>query len=204
MNEFSAARKVAILIYDQVEILDFTGPYEAFIVGSNMGRDFYVYTVAEKEEPVRALGGLNVLPDYSIHTCPPPHILIVPGGWGVRSLLQHETLIPWIQQTAAQAEHVLSICSGALLLAAAQLLDNCLVTTHHHVIPDLMGMVPESCALVENVRFVDNGHLLMSAGVSAGIDLSLYVIGKLYGDDRRKEAASLMEYPYGSAHIPSS
>ncbi|MCM3629630.1 DJ-1/PfpI family protein [Paenibacillus glycanilyticus] len=196
MEKAQRKRNVAILIYDNVEVLDFTGPFEVFISGSNRGQDFHVFTVAEHNRPVLALGGLSINPAYTIHDCPTPDIGLVPGGWGSRQEMHNKALTDWIRKCADEAELLLSVCTGALLLAKARVLEGLKLTTYHLAIEELRQVMPESAEIVENVRYVDNGKIILSAGISAGIDMSLYVLGRLYGEERARHAAWLMEYDW--------
>jgi len=196
MNSAIRPKNVAILIYENVEILDFTGPYEVFLVGSNRGNDFSVYTVAEEKRPVHALGNLSINPTYSIDKCPSPDILIIPGGWGSRKEMHNRNLTNWINETSNEAELVLSVCTGALLLAKANLLEGLRLTTNQNALNELKEVAPTSAVIVENARYIDNGKIILSAGVSAGIDMSLYVVEKLLGNERALQAANLMEYDW--------
>ncbi|MGQ4668052.1 DJ-1/PfpI family protein [Metabacillus halosaccharovorans] len=189
-------KNVAILIYEYVEILDFAGPYEVFLVGSNRGHDFSVYTVAEEKRPVHALGNLSINSTYSIHNCPTPDILIIPGGWGSRKEMHNRNLTNWINEKSNEAELVLSVCTGALLLAKANLLEGLRLTTNQNALNELKEVAPTSAVIVENARYIDNGKIILSAGVSAGIDMSLYVVEKLLGNERAIQAANLMEYDW--------
>ncbi|MCR8643290.1 DJ-1/PfpI family protein [Paenibacillus sp. N1-5-1-14] len=190
------ARNVAILIYDNVEPLDFVGPFEVFISSSNYGKDFNVYTVAEKDEPVSAIGGLSINPSYTIHTCPKPDILVVPGGWGSRTAMLNENLTNWIREASDEVEVLLSVCTGALILAKANLLDGLKVTTNRSAINTLQELIPVSTEIIPDARYVDNGKIVLSAGVSAGMDAALYVVSRLLGEDRAVHAATLMEYDW--------
>ncbi|HEX6291644.1 MAG TPA: DJ-1/PfpI family protein [Herpetosiphonaceae bacterium] len=191
----SQPRNVAILIFDEVEVLDFCGPFEVFAVTgrSREAAPFNVYTVAERLEPVLARNGLSINPRYSIADCPQPDLLIVPGGLGARREMYNPALIEWIRQRAAPAELVLSVCTGALLLAKARLLDNLTATTHHVAFDLLREAAPET-EVREDQRFVDNGKVITSAGISAGIDMSLHVVARLLGRDAAQETARQMEY----------
>src|ERR1044072_5582970 len=163
-------RNVAILIFDDVEVLDFCGPFEVFSV-TGRARDqksFEVYTVAEKAEPVLAFNGLSINPRYTLAECPPFDILIVPGGLGTRREIKNQVLIDWIKERAARAELVMSVCTGSLLLAKAGLLDGLAATTHHLAM-DLLREVAPRTEVQPEKRFVDNGRVLASAGISAGI-----------------------------------
>lgn len=196
MENVKKAKNVAILLYDNVEILDFTGPYEVFLVGSNRGKDFTVYTVAEEMNPVNALGNLSINPNYTIVNCPTPDILIIPGGWGSRKEMHNQKITNWINKISNEAELVLSVCTGALLLAKANLLDGLQLTTNKNAIEELREVAPKSAIILKNSRFIDNGKIILSAGVSAGIDMSLYVIRRLLGKERAIQAANLMEYDW--------
>ena len=190
-------RNVAILIFDDVEVLDFCGPFEVFSVTgrSRNQKAFEVYTVAEKAEPVLAFNGLSVNPRYTLTECPPFDILIVPGGFGTRREINNPVLIDWIKERGAKAELVMSVCTGSLLLAKAGLLDGLAATTHHLAM-DLLREVAPRTEVQPEKRFVDNGRVLASAGISAGIDLSFHVVAKLLGEETAAETAWRMEYDW--------
>lgn len=189
------SRTVAILIFDDVEVLDFCGPFEVFgVTGSRTDPPaFKVYTVAEKPGPILARNGLSVNPSYTLADCPPPDILLVPGGIGTRREMHNPILQDWIRQCARSAEAVLSVCTGALLLATSGLLEGLAATTHHSAF-DLLRQVAPNTTIYPDKRFVDNGHIILSAGISAGIDMSLYVVSKLLGEAVARDTAEQMEY----------
>lgn len=191
----SQPRNVAILIFDEVEVLDFCGPFEVFGVTGRSQEDapFNVYTVAESMEPVLARNGLSVNPRYTIADCPPPDLLVIPGGFGARKQMHNPVVIEWIKRCAGPAELVLSVCTGALLLANAGLLDGLAATTHHGAFDLLRAAAPRT-EVREGERFVDNGKLITSAGISAGIDMSLHVVARLLGEEVARETAERMEY----------
>ncbi|WP_063795691.1 GNAT family N-acetyltransferase [Paenibacillus sp. Soil750] len=188
------ARNVAVLIYEKVDLLDTAGPFDVFGVSSNWGKDFKVYTVGEKQSPVNTVSGLTIQPKYSFDNCPLPDILIVPGGLGSRTEMNNATITSWINQTAASAEIVLSVCTGALLLAKANILDGLRVTTNRNAFDLLREIAPPSAEIVEDVRYVDNGKIVMSAGVTAGFDAVLYVVARLFGEKRALATAAKIEY----------
>lgn len=190
-----AMRNVAILIFDEVEVLDFCGPFEVFSVTGRRDNTnpFEVYTVAEKDSPVLARNQLSVNPRYTIDNCPKPDILLVPGGFGTRREMHNQTLIDWIKKTATDCELILSVCTGSLLLAKAGLLEGLSATTHFGAI-DLLREVAPNTTVQPDKRFIDNGQVIVSAGVSAGIDMSFYVVGKLLGKDVARETARYIEY----------
>lgn len=195
MSNEKASRNVAILIFENVEILDFTGPYEVFITASNRGKDFNVYTVAEKQQPIITLGNLSINPAFSFENCPTPAIVIIPGGWGTRKEMKNESILNWIKQVSIDAELVLSVCTGALILAKTNLIDGLKLTTNRLAFNELKEVAPKSSELLD-ARYVDNGKFIFSAGVSAGIDMSLYVVERLLGKERAIQTATLMEYDW--------
>ena len=189
-------RNVAILMFDDVEVLDFAGPFEVFSVTSELNksnRPFAVSTVAEHPSAINARNGLSINPDCTIFNCPPPDILIVPGGLGTRKLIDNLAVINWIKDCAQTVELVLSVCTGSLLLAKAGLLEGLAATTHHRAL-DLLRELAPNTNIIENQRFVDNGKIITSGGIAAGIDMSLYVVSKLLGTAQAEQTAEHMEY----------
>jgi transcriptional regulator GlxA family with amidase domain len=188
-------KNVAILIFPEVEVLDFAGPFEVFAVTDELrGHDtFHTFTVAVSPGPVRARNGLTVVPDFTLGDCPEPHLLIVPGGFGTRALLVQPPVLEWVRARARSAELVMSVCSGALVLARAGLLDGLRVTTHHELLGLLAELAP-AATVDASRRFHDNGRILTAAGISAGIDCSLHVVGRLLGDAAVTATAEYMEY----------
>jgi transcriptional regulator GlxA family with amidase domain len=185
----------AILIFDDVEVLDFAGPFEVFSVTNELSgySILDVYTVAREKTPVTARNGLSVNPDYSIDEVPQADILIIPGGSGTRPLLQQHDVLSWISYSAHCADKVLSVCTGALLLAKVGLLDGMKSTTHGSAFETLAEIAPTT-EIIRDARFVDNGKVITSAGISAGIDMSLYVIEMLFGKETAQNTAAYMEY----------
>src|SRR5262249_12846074 len=142
----SRTRTLAILVFEDVEVLDFCGPFEVFSIANRFTDPpaFNVLTVAEKPGPVLTRCGLSVNPHHRLADCPPPHVLLVPGGQGTGKEMHNPTLIDWIRQASEQAELVLSVCTGALLLAKAGLLDGLEATTHHGAIELLRQSAPNT------------------------------------------------------------
>jgi transcriptional regulator GlxA family with amidase domain len=138
---------------------------------------------------------MTVVPDLTLEQSPQFSILIVPGGPGARRELLNERLLAWLRQQAAGAELILSVCTGALLLAKANLVKGLKLTTHHLAIEELRALAPKE-KILQGERYIDNGKVILSAGVSAGIDMSLYTVGKLLGVSAAQEVARRMEYPY--------
>ena len=201
---------VGILIFDDVEVLDFAGPFEVFsrtrtVAGADSRRTedsapFEVFTVARTRETIAAIGGLKVTPAYAWSDAPAIDILVVPGGFGTRALLQDEPTLAWIRETAARSKHVTSVCTGALLLAKLGLLQNRRATTHWAGL-DLLATIDPTIRVQRKARVVHDG-VFTSAGVSAGIDMSFAVVEHLCGREVALETAHYIEYPWGKHDVP--
>lgn len=190
------AKNVAVLMYDGVDTLDLAGPFDVFAVASNWGQDFNVYTVALDKKEYRSVSGITLVPTYSVEDYPAPDIFVVPGGWGARTEMNNRTLTERIRSISEQTELTLSVCTGALLLAKAGLLDGLSVTTNRRAMDLLREAAPPTARIVEDVRYVDNGRIILSAGVTAGIDAALYVVERLFGEERALDTASKLEYQW--------
>ncbi|RYC70497.1 DJ-1/PfpI family protein [Spirosoma sordidisoli] len=198
-------RNVAILLFNEIEVLDFAGPFEVFGVADRKAdpKPFQVYTVAERG-PVYARNGLSINPSYLLNDHPKPDLLIIPGGggyqtdgtpFGTRREVDNPAVVNWIRRQAARAELVLSVCTGSLLLAKAGLLDGLSATTHYLALDSLAQLSPTTTVQPAD-RWVDTGRIITSAGISAGIDMSLYVVGRLLGKDVADETARYMQYDH--------
>lgn len=196
-------KSVAIVLFDQVEVLDFAGPFEVFSITGRrqLGEPFEVFTVAETS-PIAARNRLMVTPTYTFGDCPPSDLILVPGGggyhpdgtpFGSRKEMNNPIMLDWVRQRAQQAELVLSVCTGALILGKVSLLDNLEATTHFLAMDALQSVSP-AIRVAPDKRWTDNGRVITSAGVSAGIDMSLHVVARLQGDDVAAEAARYMQY----------
>lgn len=187
-------RNVAIVLYEGVELLDFSGPGEVFAAAQTIEGSpaFNVYTVAASTEPLISQGFLTVKPQYSFSDAPKPDIVVFPGG-NIENLAKNEKGMTWAKTVSAEVEIAMSVCNGAFFLAQAKLLDNKKITTHWAQIRNLRKQVPTATVL-ENVRFVDNGQVITTAGVSAGIDGALHVVERLFGTPAAKLTAKYMEY----------
>ena len=184
---------LGMLLFDEVEVLDFCGPFEVFSVTTLAGsKPIKVITVAETER-VQARNGLSVNVDFQLDTAPKIDILLIPGGQGTRTEISNTKLIEWIFSRSQEAEMVLSVCTGALLLAKAELLDGLKACTHHKGVDLLRNLAPD-CEICLDRRFVDNGKFTLSAGISAGIDMSFYIVQRLFGKEVASETARYMEY----------
>lgn len=190
---------VAIFIFDDVEILDFAGPFEVFAVTDELAGQslFSTYTVAELPGAVRARNGLRVVPNHTFESAPVPDIIVIPGGFGTRPLLNRPLVIEWVRRQARQAQSTVSVCTGALLLAKAGLLDGLQVTTHHLRLDLLRELAPAAMVHADR-RFLDNGNILTSAGISAGIDVSLHLVARLSGAETAEKTAAYMEYAWSN------
>lgn len=180
-------QNVAILIFDGVQIIDYTGPYEVF---GQAG--FNVYAVAEKAGPVTTSMGMIVTPNYTLADSPRPDIIVLPGG-DVDRTVESPAAIRWIRDNEKDAQHVLSVCNGAFILARTGLIDGLSATTFYDLIEDLKRFAPKTKVLSDR-RYVDNGKYISTAGISSGIDGSLHVVSKLLGRGRAQMVALNMEY----------
>ena len=188
-------RNTAILIFENVEVLDFAGPFEVFSLADELSEkiSFRVFTVAETPGTIRTSNGLKIVPEHTLESAPAPDLLIVPGGFGTRALINKPSVIEWIRVTAKRAEIVASVCTGALLLAKAGLLNDQPATTHY-LCHDLLRELAPTALIHEDRRFVDNGPIATSAGISAGIDLSLHLVARLRDVAAAEKTAHHMEY----------
>jgi transcriptional regulator GlxA family with amidase domain len=193
---------VGILLFDNVEVLDFAGPFEVFsrtrlqpgveARRSEEGAPFQVFTVARTRDPVTATGGLTVVPRHGFADAPRIDLLVVPGGFGTRRLLNDEETLGWIRRTAAAARQVTSVCTGALLLAKAGLLQGRRATTHWASL-DLLDSLGAGVTVERASRVVDDG-VITSAGVASGMDMAFYIVETLFGREVADETARYIEY----------
>lgn len=193
---------VSVLLYEDVEVLDFSGPFEVFNVAGLLSgmRCFDVYTVAQRHRPVLARGKLSINPEYSYDDEPEPHILVVPGGPGSRRECVNPATHEYIRAHHQRGGTVLSACTGALILASAGLADGKSVVTHQ-VGLSLLENMAKGARLYPEARVVDNGSVLFSAGVSAGIDASLYLVARIFGTEVAAKTAQYMEYDWRYASV---
>lgn len=192
-------RTVAILIFDDVELLDFAGPFEVFSSARNITGAHEllmdVFAVAEGDAPVRCRNGLVVQPAHTLASCPPADVLVVPGGAGTRVVEGRESVIDWLRERSAAAELTASVCTGSFLLARAGLLSGLPAITHWEAVQELRERYPD-ISVQEDQRYVDAGQVVTGAGVSAGIDLALHVVARLYGPSVARATALGIEYDY--------
>lgn len=191
------ARIVLVVLFDDVDTLDFSGPLEVLAITGQRATGpvpFTVTTVAErKAPPITTRSGLSIIPYYSYKNAPQADILIIPGGLGARHERRNQATLDFISEQAQHAELVFSVCTGALLLGAAGLLDGLHATTHHAALDELTETAP-LCTVVDDRRYVDSGHVITSAGITAGIDTALYVVQRMLGPATARETAAHMEY----------
>ena len=195
--ENKSERKVAIFIFNETEELDMCGPLEVFAATKNDdgSKAFEVYTVAENFGPIICTNGLSVNPTYTLTECPQPDILVIAGGRGARKDIHNNALIEWIINSSEKAEIILTICLGSFFLAKAGLLDGLAATTHHAALDEL-AKISSKVKIVADQRFVDNGRIITSAGVSAGIDAAFHVVSKLLGPQATQKTAEYIEYDW--------
>lgn len=186
---------VGLFLFDDVELLDFAGPYEVFSVTSELSDYslFRVFSVSEDGETVRTVNGLKVVPDFAFDNHPEIDILIIPGGVGTKKEMEKSAIVEWIRWNHDRAKMTVSICSGARILARMGLLDGLEVTTHHEVFDDIHRIAP-SVRLKPSARFIDSGRILTAGGISAGIDVAFHIVRKLHGDEVADRTARYMEY----------
>ena len=199
--QVKATRNLAILIFEGVQIIDYTGPYE--VLGGvfvNGARAFNVYTVSEKTDAITTAMGMSVNPKYSFDNAPKPDVLLIPGGGGsnpgapgVGSVLANPRMIKWVADNAKDAELVMSVCNGAFIIHKAGLLEGLTATTTAGLI-DLLAETATNTKVVRDKRFVDNGKVITAAGLSSGIDGALHVVEKLFGRGQAQMSALGIEY----------
>ncbi len=193
---------VGILIFDGVEVLDFAGPFEVFSrtrlapgVDSRRTDDtapFHVFTVARTRDEIAATGGLRVVPHHGFADAPRIDLLLVPGGFGTRALMESREALDWIRRTAATARRVTSVCTGSLLYAKAGMLQGRRATTHWGSL-DLLESLNAGVKVERGLRVVDDG-IISSAGVASGIDMAFHVVETLFGKAVADETAHYIEY----------
>ncbi|WP_374380482.1 DJ-1/PfpI family protein [Dongia sp.] len=190
-------QNVCLLLFPDVEVLDFAGPFEVFSVAGEVRspKPFNVMTVAAHDASIAAVGGLKVEPLCNLENAPQADILLIPGGKGSRRLLHDQRVLDWVARQAAKAEIVASICTGALILGKLGLLDGLKATTHQCAIEELR-QISGRIDIRPQARFIDNGRILTSGGISAGIDMSLYLLERLTDAALVADVVTEMEYDW--------
>jgi transcriptional regulator GlxA family with amidase domain len=194
---------VGILLFDDAEVLDFCGPFEVFSVtgrlkatGKNQGGTataITVYHLAQSMRPVKALGDFLVQPHYTLEDHPALDVLVIPGGWGVWAAVREDEVVAWVRRMAEHVTIMSSVCTGAFLLGQAGLLEGRKATTHWMSLDRLAEEFPRT-EVQRGVRWVDEGNLVTSAGIEAGIDMSLHLVERLLGREAAETTARRMEY----------
>lgn len=186
----SDVRKVAVLIFDGVEVLDFTGPLDVFVAG---GGYFNVFTVSPDSLPISTgRGTMRVSATYRLDNCPNPDILVIPGGH-VGDMMENEKVLSFIKEKSKTAEVVMSVCSGSFILAEAGLLDGLNATAHESDVDELES-IAKTFKVVRGQRYVDNGKIICAGGVSSGIDAALYLIERLHDKELADQTAQYLQH----------
>jgi transcriptional regulator GlxA family with amidase domain len=195
-------KRVGIVLFEDIEVLDFCGPFEVFSakrLNDEKRREelspFEVLLVAENLGPVTTTGGMKVLPHYTFENCPRLDIVVTPGGWGTRKELNNPIMLDWLRARATEVETLTAVCTGSMLLGFAGLLDGLHATTHYRSLDWMRESFP-SVTVEYGKHYVEDGRVFTSAGISAGIDMSLKVVAHHFGEDIARETARYMEYPY--------
>ena len=192
-------KKIGILVFDGAEELDFVGPWEVFTMtnevfamsGKPPAHD--VKLIAERDAPVTCAKGMRVLPDLIIGQCEQLDVLLIPGGQGTRREAKNEALLAWIANVSGHCEWITSVCTGALLLTAAGPAKGKRVTTHWAFVEQLRAR-NEAVEVLERIRYVRDGNVVTAAGVSAGIDMALWLVGQMHGAQTARFVQRAMEY----------
>jgi transcriptional regulator GlxA family with amidase domain len=200
-------KRVGIVLFEDIEVLDFCGPFEVFSatrLNEESRREepspFEVVLVAERPGPVTTTGGMTVLPHYTFENCPRLAVVVAPGGWGTRRELKNPVMLGWLRTRAAEAETVTAVCTGSMLLGFAGLLDGLHATTHWRSLDWMRDSFP--LVTVEyGKHFVEDGRMFTSAGISAGIDMALKVVERYFGEDIARATARHMEFPYPETDV---
>lgn len=191
----SAERTIGILLFEDVEELDAVGPWEVLAYWTREFPDdgYRVITLADSLEPVVCAKGLRVLPDVTIAEAPLLDVLIYPGGWGMRAHLIDESRLRWVREQRGSVPLMASVCTGSLVYAAAGILAGRPATTHWSALDRLSELDP-SIQVRPDARFVDDGDVVTSAGISAGIDMALHLVERLSSTERAREVRRGIQY----------
>ena len=195
-------KRVGIVLFENVEVLDFSGPFEVFSA-TRLNEErrleepspLEVILVAEKNAPVVTTGGMKVIPDHTFENCPKLDILVVPGGWGTRKELKNPVMLNWLRIRASEVETLTSVCTGSMLLGFAGLLDGHNATTHWRSLDWMRESFPAVTVDCKK-HVVEDGSVFTCAGISAGIDMALKVVARHYGENIARATAKHMEYRY--------
>jgi transcriptional regulator GlxA family with amidase domain len=192
---------IGIITFENAEELDFVGPWEVLTMAkkgldtdpSSPAEDLGVYLIAQTLEPVRCAKGLRVLPDATFDDAPELDVLLVPGGEGTRREVENPLMLDYLRKAAPRCEWVTSVCTGSLLLHGAGLTSGRRITTHWAFVETLRGLAADATVL-DGVRYVRDGNLVTAAGVSAGIDMALWLVGQIWDVEHARQTQRFMEY----------
>ena len=195
--------RIGVVVFDDAEELDFAGPWEVFTMASNIQPKAHeVMLVAESDRPVRCAKGMRVLPDVTFENCPKLDVVLVPGGQGTRREVENKPMLDWIAKVSKDCQWVTSVCTGAMLLTAAGPAKGKRLTTHWAFVETLRSR-KEASEVLDNMRYVRDGNVVTAAGVSAGIDMALWLTGQLHSPEFARNVQRAMEYdpapPYAAA-----
>lgn len=193
---------VGIFIFDDVEVLDFCGPFEVLSV-TRLDEDkraetispFDVKLISATKDVVITKGNMKIVPDFDFETCPKLDILVIPGGSGTRKLMYDEKVLDFVRKKAKEVELLTSVCTGSLILANAKLLEGLNATTHWKSLQRMEDEFP-NIKVSKDKHYVEDKNIISSAGISAGIDMALYIVKKYFGEELSRATAKHMEYPY--------
>jgi transcriptional regulator GlxA family with amidase domain len=180
-----------IVLFDDAEELDFAGPWEVFTVAAMFKGEGRVVTIAEEARPIRCNKGMRVLPDHTFADAPPLDVVVVPGGQGTLAQMENPVLLDWLRRVGARAQWVTSVCTGAAALHGAGFLDGKRATTHWMYTDALEQL---GVTVVRDRRYVRDGKVVTAAGVSAGIDMALWLVGQIHGADLARAVQRGIEY----------
>lgn len=193
---------VGIFIFNEIEVLDFCGPFEVLSVTRLNEQErlettspFDIKLISMTKDVVVTTGGMKILPDFDFDTCPKLDILIIPGGMGTRKLMYEEKILIFIKSKKKEIELLASVCTGSLILSNTGLLDGINATTHWKSLPRMEEEF-ENVKVCKDKHFIEDGNIITSAGISAGIDMALYIVKKYFGEDISRATAKHMEYKY--------
>ncbi len=190
-KEFPLTKTLGVLVFPGFELLDVFGPLEIF---GNLPDEFNILLIAEKKGLIKSIQGPSVLAEAGFaDNSSPIHLLLIPGGLGTREEVNNQNILNWIKKTSATAELTLTVCTGAALLARTGLLDKRSATSNKMAFPWVMQQGPQ-VNWIKQARWVDDGDIITSSGIAAGMDMSLYVIRRFHGQQKAQEVAHKMEY----------
>ncbi len=181
-----------IYLFPQVAALDFTGPYEVFAISNHLLNSGRVVTIAETTTPITCANGMEVIPQFTFENAPALDVVLIPGANELGAALKSNRAINWIQQQSGQVEYTTAVCTGALILQRAGLLKNKKATTHWSLIGELSK--DETIEVMEDMRYVRDGKIITAQGVSAGIDMALWLVGELHAPAHARKVRRILHY----------